>query len=432
MACKGGVGCGCQACGGGAKAGVEARRIGVIGGKVMQALAPGGMPLMQPFRPGAPLAVAQPARMAIGKGGGGGALTIEPAEVLAPVRPGPGGVVGRRDVVDALEPIAPGGMPVMRPLRPGEALREAEPNAKRGVVPPVGLDGMAAIQPVGGGVRARDFAPGVVAPARLAKKPVTAPWRAGAAPRRAREARPVVGEGRVIADVVREAIPGELRFAEQGAGLRRDSPYRFVALPAPELVVLMIAGIGERGNGEKNGAGSGAPSAERPRSWDEYTGKPPPPEVKGSASTSVGIEFGADYREQTVPMSPSGIYCVTFWLDLKCRAIWDPTESWVRDGAMTDEFFRHEQGHFDIAAACCEKWVKEHSGIPFGFSCCGSTLEEARKKCIQHMDEALSRLEKDTNDACYRDYHEPYDTDTDSGRNAERQAQWEELIRNGF
>jgi len=146
--------------------------------------------------------------------------------------------------------------------------------------------------------------------------------------------------------------------------------------------------------------------------WDDFKGDPPPAGSDESAHVFVGAKYGA-FKMKT-KQNADGSFSATS-ADVPTYSFIDKTQSGVQAGAKTDALLQHEQYHFDIA----EYWAKELAKALNGITGTGATAAAAQADCQAKVDAKYQEMDK----KC-RELQEQYDSETEHGSNAEKQAEW--------
>jgi len=141
-------------------------------------------------------------------------------------------------------------------------------------------------------------------------------------------------------------------------------------------------------------------SPTRPLTWDDFKSKPTPSD-RLAALTSANIDVQAA--------------CQDFKFNATVRAVFIPTESWVREASKaTPNLLRHEQLHFDITEVYARKLRQKISLSKFD---------------CEHLQPRFKNL---TN-AVFADWQKEearYDQETNHGLATDRQRSWEINIQN--
>ncbi|GGF23767.1 DUF922 domain-containing protein [Hymenobacter cavernae] len=141
-------------------------------------------------------------------------------------------------------------------------------------------------------------------------------------------------------------------------------------------------------------------SANRPLTWADFKSKPTPSD-RLAALTSANIDVQAA--------------CQDFKFASTVRAIFIPTESWVRDPSKaTPNLLRHEQLHFDITELYARKLRQKISLAKFD---------------CEHLQPRF----KNMSNAVFAEWQREearYDQETNHGLTTDRQRGWEVNIQN--
>ena len=153
-----------------------------------------------------------------------------------------------------------------------------------------------------------------------------------------------------------------------------------------------------------------------PLSFREFLAAPPAG-VAFDAETNTHLKY--DYRYRTLTRGGSTTFTLT---KITFRAELDPAKSWTKR-PQDVELLRHEQGHFDITEVIQRKAALEWQSQIGKLSIRASSMAEGKKEfdqlIRQRMEPYLQRLVR---------FQKQYDVDTNHGRNAERQKQWQQVL----
>jgi len=141
-------------------------------------------------------------------------------------------------------------------------------------------------------------------------------------------------------------------------------------------------------------------SANRPLTWADFKSKPTPSD-RLAALTSANIDVQAA--------------CQDFKFASTVRAVFIPTESWVRDPSKaTPNLLRHEQLHFDITELYARKLRQKISLAKFD---------------CEHLQPRFKNM-SNTVFAEWQREEARYDQETNHGLTTDRQRGWEVNIQN--
>jgi predicted secreted Zn-dependent protease len=146
----------------------------------------------------------------------------------------------------------------------------------------------------------------------------------------------------------------------------------------------------------------------RPISWNEF---------KDVATRPAGEDEDAQIDTQTAQPERVGVAREQgrFRLgDFEVRLKVVRDNSWVVVSQKNDTLLAHEQGHFDITGLVARDLVKALGALR------GSTTDELQRE--------VSRL-YEAYDAWAKSLSKQYDAETNHGRNAKVQSEWESRIR---
>lgn len=134
-------------------------------------------------------------------------------------------------------------------------------------------------------------------------------------------------------------------------------------------------------------------------SWDDYLANPDTQDTSNLALTYYGIACSMKTKKDSVAIT--------------VRSLFDKSKSWVKPADRTDSLLMHEQGHFDITEIYSRILKK--------------TLQETSfKKAVLSAD--FNQLYK-MNAVNLNAEQGIYDEETDHGRIALKQTEWEKKIK---
>ncbi|SMB98110.1 hypothetical protein SAMN00120144_3487 [Hymenobacter roseosalivarius DSM 11622] len=140
-------------------------------------------------------------------------------------------------------------------------------------------------------------------------------------------------------------------------------------------------------------------SANRPLTWADFKTKPTPAD-RLAALTSATIDVQAG--------------CVDFKFTSTVRAVFVPTESWVRDSATaTPNLLRHEQLHFNITELHARRMRQKIALLKLDCKRLQPTFKNATKAIFAEWQKEEAR----------------YDQETNHGLNLDRQKTWEIQVK---
>jgi hypothetical protein len=118
-----------------------------------------------------------------------------------------------------------------------------------------------------------------------------------------------------------------------------------------------------------------------------------------------------------------------YWIEtITSVAVFNPADSWVKPGYLTDAILRHEQGHFDLTQIFKRELdARTASLIGTRSSCTGATLEDAVASAERG---AAGRVQSVFDDVwqMYVDTQARYDGHTGHGTLAGEQDLWSQAI----
>lgn len=156
-------------------------------------------------------------------------------------------------------------------------------------------------------------------------------------------------------------------------------------------------------------------SADRPLTWDDFWA-PPPPDRDPQAAAAIAIVI--DYQLEPV-LTPDGPKWRAGVGSLVVAAAMERDRSWALADRRTPTGLGHEQRHFDLA----EAYRRLLEAALRGLSATGSSAAEAAQNLLS-QGRAVFQEVMDRHSAAQAQY----DRDTNHGRDAARQEEWDRRI----
>jgi hypothetical protein len=140
-------------------------------------------------------------------------------------------------------------------------------------------------------------------------------------------------------------------------------------------------------------------SANRPLTWADFKSKPTPAEkLAALTSATIDVQVG----------------CTDFIFTSNVRAVFVPTESWVRDSASaTPNLLRHEQLHFNITELHARRMRQKIALLKLNCTRLQPTFKNATNVIFTEWQKEEAR----------------YDQETNHGLNLDRQKTWEIQVK---
>ncbi|MGY2131997.1 DUF922 domain-containing protein [Hymenobacter sp. HD11105] len=140
-------------------------------------------------------------------------------------------------------------------------------------------------------------------------------------------------------------------------------------------------------------------SANRPLTWADFKSKPTPAEkLAALTSATIDVQVG----------------CTDFVFTSNVRAVFVPTESWVRDSASaTPNLLRHEQLHFNITELHARRMRQKIALLKLNCTRLQPTFKNATNVIFAEWQKEEAR----------------YDQETNHGLNLDRQKTWEIQVK---
>lgn len=153
--------------------------------------------------------------------------------------------------------------------------------------------------------------------------------------------------------------------------------------------------------------------------WDDFEGTPPEGADKEPEAARIAIFLKHAPKRVQVWYDRAARKWKAKYTRVEVTNFMDKSQSWVLPGHKTAALLNHEQKHFDLnevyrqlLQAALEKLEGE-----------GDTQRDALKDLNKKVADTTARFEAEA-----KRQQERYDTETDHGRNADKQAEWDERI----
>lgn len=163
-------------------------------------------------------------------------------------------------------------------------------------------------------------------------------------------------------------------------------------------------------------------SANRPLTWDDFQGDPPEGAEDRDEAAEIVMWLGYSFQTRT-------------WFDRATRK-WkahltsvtttntmDRSKSWVVPNQRTPDLLNHEQKHFDLNEVYRGLLDAALQKLVCNLEATGDTKEEAEKNLDKKLKETFDKVKKKCDEV-----QEQYDKETDHGRNADKQKEWDKKI----
>ncbi len=161
-------------------------------------------------------------------------------------------------------------------------------------------------------------------------------------------------------------------------------------------------------------------NAARLLTWDDFQGEPPVVPGEEGARIAVRLGFAFEYLPSFDPQSGKWKAHLT---KVTVTNVMDRSASWVLPEQKTPELLNHEQRHFDLNEVYRRLAEAELQRHVCRLEAMGATENEAKENLGGMIGDVLDKFDKKCDEV-----EEQYDTETDHGRNAEQQAEWDKRI----
>ncbi len=161
-------------------------------------------------------------------------------------------------------------------------------------------------------------------------------------------------------------------------------------------------------------------NADRPITWDDFQGDPP--EDPGEEAAQIFMELGYSFECSLTFDRGTGKWKAHLTKVTTTNTM-DRSKSWVVPDQKTPELLNHEQKHFDLNEVYRRLLDAELQKLVCKLEATGNTKEEAEEKLGRMLNEVFDKFNKKCGEV-----QEQYDKETDHGRNAEKQREWDKKI----
>jgi Bacterial protein of unknown function (DUF922) len=137
--------------------------------------------------------------------------------------------------------------------------------------------------------------------------------------------------------------------------------------------------------------------------WSDFTGKP--------TDSNFGAMTFWNIKYKIANVVPNGENMTVNGFEVTLEL--DAQKSWVKADKKSESLLKHEQGHFDLGLMCMKEILAK---------------QKAATYTKKNFNESIKNIFLDTN----KKYHEmgiKYDEETDHGRVAVAQAEWDKYFR---
>lgn len=161
-------------------------------------------------------------------------------------------------------------------------------------------------------------------------------------------------------------------------------------------------------------------SANRPLTWNDFKGNSP--EGADEEEEAAKIVMGLCYSFMARTWKEGGKWKAHL-TEVTTTNTMKRSESWVVPRERTPALLNHEQKHFDLNEVYRRLLDAALQKLVCNLEATGDTEEEATANLEKKLDKALDPFRKKCEEV-----QEQYDRETDHGRNAEKQAEWDKRI----
>lgn len=163
-------------------------------------------------------------------------------------------------------------------------------------------------------------------------------------------------------------------------------------------------------------------NADRPLTWDDFQGLPPAGAEKSAEAAQIVMRLGYSFKAQTWFDTKTGKWKAHL-IEVTTTNAMDRTRSWVVPERKTDALLNHEQKHFDLNEVYRRLLQAALENFLGRLETVGDTEEEAMAKLEEKLKEMFERVKRKCEEV-----QNQYDQETEHGRNAEKQREWDKKI----
>ncbi len=153
--------------------------------------------------------------------------------------------------------------------------------------------------------------------------------------------------------------------------------------------------------------------------WDDFEGTPPEGADKEPEAARIAIFLKYAPKRVQVWYDKAARKWKAKYTKIEVTNFMDKSQSWVLPGHKTAALLNHEQKHFDLNEVyrqLLQEALEKLEGE-------GDTQRDALKDLNKKVAETTAKFEAEA-----KKQQERYDKETDHGRNAEKQAEWDKRI----
>jgi|Deesub1362B_J571_1020462.scaffolds.fasta_scaffold06994_2 hypothetical protein len=163
-------------------------------------------------------------------------------------------------------------------------------------------------------------------------------------------------------------------------------------------------------------------SASRPLTWDDFQGEPPEDADERDEAAEISMWLGYTYQTRVWFDRDSGKWKVHL-TSVTTTNTMGRDRSWAVQGQRTPALLNHEQKHFDLNEVYRRLLDAALQKLVCKLETSGSTRQEAEEEMERRLREVFDKHRKKCDEV-----QEQYDRQTDHGRDAAKQQEWDRKI----
>ncbi|MFH1609338.1 MAG: hypothetical protein ABID40_01745 [Candidatus Bipolaricaulota bacterium] len=163
-------------------------------------------------------------------------------------------------------------------------------------------------------------------------------------------------------------------------------------------------------------------SADRPLTWDDFQGDPPEGAEDEDEAAKIAMWLGYSFKTKTWFDKESGKWKAHL-TSVTTNNTMDRSQSWVVPGKKTPALLNHEQKHFDLNEVYRRLLDAALQKLVCNLEATGDTEKEAEENLDKKLKDTFDKVNKKCDEV-----QDQYDKETDHGRDANKQKEWDKNI----